>query len=37
MSTTVILADDHAIMRKAIANLLYADPGIQILWTCPHF
>ena len=31
MSTTVILADDHMIMRKAIANLLHADPDIQIL------
>ena len=31
MSTTVVLADDHAIMRKAIAHLLHGDPDIQIL------
>ena len=31
MSTTVVLADDHEIVRKAIVNLLHADPGIEIL------
>jgi DNA-binding NarL/FixJ family response regulator len=31
MPTTVVLADDHTVMRKAIAGLLHTDPGIQIL------
>jgi DNA-binding NarL/FixJ family response regulator len=31
MSTTVVLADDHEMVRKAIVGLLHADPDIQIL------
>jgi DNA-binding NarL/FixJ family response regulator len=31
MSTTVVLADDHEMIRKAIIRLLHADPDIQIL------
>jgi len=31
VSTTVVLADDHKVMRKAIAALLQHDPDIQIL------
>ena len=37
MSTTVVISDDHQIMRKAIANLLYADPHIQILAQASSF
>jgi DNA-binding NarL/FixJ family response regulator len=31
MATTVLLADDSEIMRKAILHLLRADPDIQVL------
>jgi DNA-binding NarL/FixJ family response regulator len=31
MSTTVVLADDHEIIRKVIVRLLRADPDIQIV------
>jgi two-component system response regulator DevR len=31
MPTTVLLADDSEIMRKAILHLLRADPDIQVL------
>jgi DNA-binding NarL/FixJ family response regulator len=31
MAVTVLLADDHAIMRKAIAHLLASDPEIQLV------
>jgi DNA-binding NarL/FixJ family response regulator len=31
MSTTVLLADDNEIMRKAILNLLQDDPDIRVL------
>src|SRR5579862_5449226 len=31
MSTTVVLADDHEMVRKAIVGLLLANPDIQIL------
>lgn len=37
MSTTVVLADDHTIMRKAIAHLLHGDPDIQILAQASSF
>ena len=31
LTTTVLLADDSEIMRKAIVHLLQADPDIQVL------
>jgi DNA-binding NarL/FixJ family response regulator len=37
MTITVLLADDHEIMRKAIANLLKGDPVIQLVAEAASF
>lgn len=37
MSTTVILADDHELMRKVLTRLLGTDPNIQVLAQASSF
>lgn len=37
MSTTVVIADDHDLIRKVVVRLLAADPDIQVLEQASSF